>query len=116
MRFGSPSVSLFGHTPESLGICRIQMDISLREGNRDPGFAEGLINGCVQLGDGYQAIVQIGQVAAQQKVQRAVTESFECRDRRRILVEDRMVSSFAGHVDLSRPLPADMTLVALPRL
>ncbi len=31
-----------------------------------------------------------------------------------ILVEDRMVTSLAGHVDLSRPLPADMTLVALP--
>jgi hypothetical protein len=43
LRFGSAGVSLFGHPPESLGICRIQMDISLRGGNRDPGFAEGLI-------------------------------------------------------------------------
>ena len=25
-----------------------------------------------------------------------------------------MVTSLAGHVDLSRPLPPDMTLVALP--
>ena len=72
------------------------MDISLREGNRDPGFAEGLINGCVQLGDGYQAIVQIGQVAAQQKVQRAVTESFECRNRRRILEN---IGMFLGCVE-----------------
>ena len=31
-----------------------------------------------------------------------------------ILLEDRMVTSLGGHVDLSRPLPADMTLVALP--
>jgi hypothetical protein len=33
-----------------------------------------------------------------------------------ILIEDRMASSFAGHVDVSRPLPADMTLVVFAAL
>jgi hypothetical protein len=32
----------------------------------------------------------------------------------RIVVEDQPVASFGGHVDVSRPLPPDMTLVALP--
>jgi len=40
--------------------------------------------------------------------------NFPAVSRVQILVEDRMVTSLAGHVDLSRPLPADMTLVALP--
>jgi hypothetical protein len=45
----------------------------------------------------------------------SLVTNFPAVRRVQILVEDRMVSSFAGHVDLSRPLPADMTLVALPR-
>lgn len=40
--------------------------------------------------------------------------NFPAVTRVQILVEDRVVTSLAGHVDLSRPLPADMTLVALP--
>jgi hypothetical protein len=44
----------------------------------------------------------------------SLVTNFPAVSRVQILVEDRMVSSFAGHVDLSRPLPADMTLVALP--
>jgi hypothetical protein len=39
--------------------------------------------------------------------------NFPAVSRVQILVEDRMVPSFSGHVDLSRPLPADMTLVVL---
>jgi len=30
------------------------------------------------------------------------------------VVNDQPVTSLGGHVDLSRPLPPDMTLVALP--
>jgi hypothetical protein len=44
----------------------------------------------------------------------SLVTNFPAVSRVQILVEDRMVSSFSGHVDLSRPLPADMTLVALP--
>ena len=64
IRLGSVSagVSFFGHALGFRGVSVIQMDISLREGNRDPGFAEGLIDGRVQLGDGHQAIIQIGEV------------------------------------------------------
>ncbi len=40
--------------------------------------------------------------------------NFPAVTRVQILLEDRVVTSLAGHVDLSRPLPADMTLVALP--
>ena len=39
--------------------------------------------------------------------------NFPAVRRVQVLVEDRTVPSLAGHVDLSRPLPADMTLVAL---
>ncbi len=43
----------------------------------------------------------------------SLVTNFPAVSRVQILVEDRIVSSFSGHVDLSRPLPADMTLVAL---
>jgi hypothetical protein len=41
----------------------------------------------------------------------SLVTNFPAVSRVQILVEDRMASSFAGHVDVSRPLPADMTLV-----
>jgi len=44
----------------------------------------------------------------------SVVTNFPGVSRVQILVEDKVVPSLAGHVDLSRPLPADMTLVALP--
>lgn len=44
----------------------------------------------------------------------SVVANFPAVRRVQILVEDRMVPSLGGHVDLSRPLPADMTLIALP--
>jgi hypothetical protein len=30
-----------------------------------------------------------------------------------LVVSDQLASSLGGHIDLSRPLPADMTLIAL---
>jgi len=39
--------------------------------------------------------------------------NFPATKRVQILVQDEMVTSLAGHVDLSRPLPPDMTLVAV---
>ena len=44
----------------------------------------------------------------------SVVANFPAVRRVQILVEDRSVLSLAGHVDLSRPLPADMTYIALP--
>jgi len=46
----------------------------------------------------------------------SLAANFPAVRRVQLLVEDRVVTSLAGHVDLSRPLPADMTLVALPPL
>jgi Sporulation and spore germination len=46
----------------------------------------------------------------------SLVANFPAVGRVQILVEDRIVPSLNGHVDLSRPLPADMTLVALPPL
>lgn len=46
----------------------------------------------------------------------SLVANFPAVGRVQILVEDRMVTSLGGHVDLSRPLPPDMTLVALPPL
>jgi spore germination protein GerM len=40
--------------------------------------------------------------------------NFPAVSRVQILLDDRQVPSLAGHVDVSRPLPPDMTLVALP--
>jgi spore germination protein GerM len=42
-----------------------------------------------------------------------VVTNFPAVRRVQILVDDRPVTSLGGHVDLSRPLPPDMTLVAL---
>ncbi len=44
----------------------------------------------------------------------SIVTNFPAVRRVRILVDDQPVASLGGHVDLSRPLPADMTLVALP--
>ena len=44
----------------------------------------------------------------------SVTANFPAVKWVQILVDDRPVPTLAGHVDISRPLPADMTLVALP--
>lgn len=43
-----------------------------------------------------------------------VVTNFPAVRRVQILVDGRPVTSLGGHVDLSRPLPPDMTLVALP--
>ena len=43
-----------------------------------------------------------------------VVTNFPAISRVRIVVDDRPVDSLGGHVDVSRPLPPDMTLVALP--
>jgi spore germination protein GerM len=43
-----------------------------------------------------------------------IVTNFPAVSRVRILVNDQPVTSLGGHVDLSRPLPPDMTLVALP--
>jgi spore germination protein GerM len=44
----------------------------------------------------------------------SIVTNFPAVRRVQILVEDRMVASLGGHIDLSRPLPADMTLVVVP--
>ncbi len=44
----------------------------------------------------------------------SITTNFPAIKRVQILVDDRPVPTLAGHVDLSRPLPPDMTFVALP--
>jgi len=46
----------------------------------------------------------------------SLVANFPAVKRVQILLEDRVVKSLSGHVDLSRPLAADMTLVALPPL
>jgi len=43
-----------------------------------------------------------------------IVTNFPSVSRVRILLDDRPATSLGGHVDLSRPLPPDMTLVALP--
>jgi hypothetical protein len=45
-----------------------------------------------------------------------VTTNFPAVRRVQILIEDKPVPSLAGHVDLSRPLPPDMTLLAASTL
>jgi spore germination protein GerM len=43
-----------------------------------------------------------------------IVTNFPAVSRVRVVVNDQAVTSLGGHVDLSRPLPPDMTLVALP--
>jgi hypothetical protein len=45
-----------------------------------------------------------------------VTTNFPAVHRVQILVDDRPAVTLAGHVDLSRPLPQDMTLLAASTL
>jgi spore germination protein GerM len=43
-----------------------------------------------------------------------VVTNFPATNRVQILVNDQVVPSLGGHIDLARPLPPDMTLLALP--
>jgi len=43
-----------------------------------------------------------------------IATNFPVVSRVRLIVNDQPVTSLGGHVDISRPLPPDMTLVALP--
>jgi len=43
----------------------------------------------------------------------SITANFPAIRRVQILLDDKPAETLAGHVDLSRPLPADMTLVAV---
>jgi germination protein M len=43
-----------------------------------------------------------------------IVTNFPSTSRVQLLVDDQTLSSLAGHVDLSRALPPDMTLVVLP--
>lgn len=43
-----------------------------------------------------------------------IVTNFPAVRRVQIVVNDQVVTSLGGHVDISRPLPPDMTLVALP--
>ena len=43
-----------------------------------------------------------------------IVTNFPAVSRVRIVVNDQPVTSLGGHVDLSRPLPPDMTLVRAP--
>jgi spore germination protein GerM len=43
-----------------------------------------------------------------------IVTNFPAVSRVQIIVNDQPVTSLGGHVDLSRPLPPDMTLLALP--
>ena len=53
-----------------------------------------------------------GELLSVYSVVNSVTANFPAVKRVQILVEDRQVPTLAGHVDLTRPLPADMTFLA----
>jgi len=56
-----------------------------------------------------------GELLSVYSVVNSLVANFPAVKRVQILVEDRQVATLAGHVDLTRPLPADMTfLVAVP--
>lgn len=55
-----------------------------------------------------------GELLAVYSVVNTIVTNFPAVSRVQILVGDKPVTSLAGHIDLSRPLPPDMTLVALP--
>jgi hypothetical protein len=56
-----------------------------------------------------------GELLSVYSVVNSLTSNFPAVKRVQILVEDRQVSTLAGHVDLTRPLSPDMTfLVSTP--
>jgi len=53
-----------------------------------------------------------GELITVYSIVNSLTASFPAVKRVQILVDDHPASNLAGHVDLSRPLPADMTFLA----
>jgi spore germination protein GerM len=54
----------------------------------------------------------VGELLTVYSIVNSLTANFPVVKRVQILVDDRPVPTFAGHVDLSRPLAPDMTLLA----
>lgn len=55
-----------------------------------------------------------GELITVYSVVNTIVTNFPAVSRVQIVVDDKPVTSLGGHIDLSRPLPPDMTLVALP--
>lgn len=53
-----------------------------------------------------------GELLTVYSIVNSLAANFPAVKRVQILVEDRQVATLAGHVDLTRPLPADMTFLA----
>jgi spore germination protein GerM len=53
------------------------------------------------------------ELLAVYSVVNTITANFPAVKRVQLLVDDRPATTFAGHVDVSRPLPPDMTFVAI---
>jgi len=53
-----------------------------------------------------------GELLSVYSIVNSLAANFPAVKRVQILVEDRQVATLAGHVDLTRPLPADMTFLA----
>jgi hypothetical protein len=53
-----------------------------------------------------------GELLAVYAIVNSITTNFPAVARVQILLDDRPATTLAGHVDLSRPLPPDMTLLA----
>jgi hypothetical protein len=63
-----------------------------------------------------EAVAQVGGVAGERlavyAIVNSITANLPAIRRVQILIEDKPADTFAGHIDLSRPLWPDMTLVA----
>ena len=71
---------------------------------------------CVDLSSEVRALPggSRAELIAVYSVVNTIVTNFPAVSRVQIVVDDKPVTSLGGHVDLSRPLPPDMTLVALP--
>ena len=53
-----------------------------------------------------------GELLSVYSVVNTITANFPAIERVQILIDDRVAATLAGHLDLGRPLRADMTLLA----
>ena len=74
-----------------VSVAFVHVHVQLRERNFDAGLSKRMVNTCVQIGNGIQPAVQVGQEAPQDKVQSAVAKFLKRRAGRRVAKGQRML-------------------------
>ena len=91
---------------EMTRLANLHGAVNLSQGFPDFPAPEEVKEAAVGMAGSHEELISVYSIV------NSLTVNFPAVKRVQILVDDRPVATLAGHVDLSRPLPPDMTLLA----